>query len=77
MFAYNFIQGINCLIMYSSNKYYPGYLTKAVVVVGGGGGKGCKTSCNLGGQSPNMLPFTKKSEKQILRIVISSILRIK
>ena len=37
----------------------------------------CKASCNLGGQSRNMLPFTQKSENQILRIVISSILRIK
>ena len=37
------------------------------------------SSCNLGGQSRSMLPFTKKksnNENQIIRIVISSILRV-
>ena len=44
------------------------------VVVGGR----CKSSCDLGSQSRNMLPFTKKKiENQIIRIKILSILRIK
>ena len=47
------------------------------VEVGGGGGGGRKASCKIEGQSRNILPFTKKIENQILRIVISSILRIK
>ena len=45
----------------------------------GWGWGGCKSSRNLGGQSRNMLPFTKKNnnnnENQIIRIVISSIPR--
>ena len=55
------------LIIYLSNKYMislPGYLTKAVVRVdglGGGGGKeGSKGIFNLGCQSREMLPFSKK-----------------
>ena len=40
----------------------PGYLTKAVVRVDGlgGGGGGSKAICNLGCQSREMLPFSKK-----------------
>ena len=53
------------LIIYLSNKYMislPGYLTKAVVRVDGlgGGGEGSKAICNLGCQSREMLPFSKK-----------------
>ena len=46
----------------SSLSSAPGYLTKAVVRGErvGGGGEGCKSSCNLGGQTWNLLPFTKK-----------------
>ena len=47
----------------------PGYLIKAVMRGGGGDGGGgvCKSSCNLGGQSRNMLQIiiimkTKLSE---------------
>ena len=42
----------------SSLSSAPGYLTKAVVR--GEGGEGCKSSCNLGSQTWNLLPFTKK-----------------
>ena len=34
-------------------------------------GVGCKSSRNLGGQSRNMLPFTKKIENQISNILRS------